>query len=227
MNRLSSTSASAAGVATPPEFGDLRQRIDELAYRLLVAFPPEGGRPKLLLITSVRVGEGKTTLACAVSHAMAALSGEAVLLSDANPCRPALQALFELPGNSPGFFDVLRGNIEGLKALHPQPGGQATVLPAGDHPDPALLFRAPAIRGFRDAAQDYRCVVLDGGTTHLGGGSLGQHADGVIVVIDSSRTRREVVRGGIEAMRLPEGRLCGVILNKRIQYIPRFFYRRF
>lgn len=217
---------SPPGAATPRLPDDLALQMDELAQRLLLEFPKAADRPPTLLFTSARTGEGKTTLASAVAHAMARLSGQAVLLADANPYRPRLQERFGLADSATGLFDVLRGDLAPGDALTAKAEpGQTTVLPAGAVPDATLLFRDEAINRLRELAQAYRFVVFDGGTVRLGGSSLGQHVDGVVLVIDSSNTRREVVQGGVAALRLPPGRLVGAVLNKRVQHIPRLLYR--
>lgn len=205
---------------------ELTLQMDELAHRLLLTFPKNGERPPTLLFTSARTGEGKTTLASAAAQAMARLAGQPVLLADANPYRPQLHARFGLDATQPGLFDLLRGDTVENRLLASQARpGQATVLTAGAAPDAALLFRDTGIQRVCDLAHAYRCVVFDGGTVKLGGSGLGQHVDGVVMVIDSSSTRREVVQGSMAAMRLPAGRWVGAVLNKRVQHIPRLLYR--
>lgn len=220
------------GAGSPPvadrrALADLMQRLDDLAFRLLHGFPPHPpAAPPALLFTSARDGEGKTTIATAVAQAMARLCGEPVLLADANPYRPRLRLAREAASGARGLCDVLRGELTDLRWLEPlRRTGEACVLPIGTAPDPALLFQPAAVARFRALTAGYRCVVLDGGSARLGGASLAHHVDGVVMVIDSSSTRREVVEGSVREMRLAPGRMLGAVLNQREQYIPGLFYR--
>lgn len=213
--------ASRAGTPT-----GLALQMDALAHRLLRDFPHTAEHPPTLLFTSAREGEGKTTLACAVAHSLARLSGQPVLLADANPYRPQLHTRYHLADTRTGLFDLLRDAAQCEPALPKAPApGQVTVLPAGASPDATLLFRDAGLRHLRRQTRAYRFVLLDGGTVPLGGSALAPHADGVVLVIDSSSTRREVVQGSVAALRLPSDHWLQAVLNKRQQHIPRWLYR--
>jgi hypothetical protein len=121
--------------------------------------------------------------------------------------------------------DALRGELSSLPHLDARRRDNAAcVLTLGSRPDPSLLYRPSAIAQLRELARGFRCIVFDGGTVRLGGSALAHHVDGVILVIDASMTRREVVQGNLQAMNLPPGRVVGALLNKRVQHIPRLFY---
>ncbi len=55
---------------------------------------------------------------------------------------------------------------------------------------------------------------------------LARIADGVVVVIKSDSTRREVVMRAMESLAKSKGRVLGAVLTARKQMIPRFVYKR-
>ncbi len=71
-----------------------------------------------------------------------------------------------------------------------------------------IVFHAPPILASGDA--------LD----------LARIADGVVVVIKSDSTRREVVMRAMESLAKSKGRVLGAVLTGRKQLIPRFVYKR-
>jgi Mrp family chromosome partitioning ATPase len=56
--------------------------------------------------------------------------------------------------------------------------------------------------------------------------NITRHADGVVLVVLSGRTKREVVQRSINLVRQFEGRVLGVALNRKRYFIPEFLYRR-
>ncbi len=56
--------------------------------------------------------------------------------------------------------------------------------------------------------------------------TLCSRVDGVVLVLNSERTRRQVARRSKEQLEEAGGRLLGVVLNKKKYYIPDWIYRR-
>jgi Mrp family chromosome partitioning ATPase len=50
--------------------------------------------------------------------------------------------------------------------------------------------------------------------------------DGVILVLESGKTRRQVALNVKKQLEDAKGKLLGVVLNKRRHYIPDWIYRR-
>lgn len=208
---------------------ELALRLEGLVGRLLdtLVAHPQVPAPALLL-TSARAREGKTTIALALARVMAYVTDEPILLVDANFHAPGLATKLGLPP-SLGLSDALRATTGGGASVdiskHLVFEG-VSVITAGSKPDPLLLSRGRAVGGFRNQyTSGFRCVIFDGAENRLGGAALGRYVDGVILAIDSSATRREVIQGAITDMRLPEGRILGAVLNKRRHYIPKIFYK--
>ena len=50
--------------------------------------------------------------------------------------------------------------------------------------------------------------------------------DGVVLVVQAERTKREVVQRSMESIANFQGNILGVVLNRKKYYIPEFLYRR-
>ncbi|MGR8930431.1 MAG: hypothetical protein ACU836_07300 [Gammaproteobacteria bacterium] len=214
-----------APITTIGAIDDLIMRFEDLSSRLLDTFPVIGSNPPAILITSARPGEGKTTVSLAMARAMALASGEPILLVDANLHKPGLAKTLKLDPAS-GLADALRSpDDDMLIQKHGIAEGLSAVC-AGNDPAPRLLGRAKAVRYFREQhTRAFRFVIFDGAENRLGGAALSKHVDGVLLTIDASTTRREVVNAAINDIRLHNGKLLGSILNKRSHYIPSFLYK--
>lgn len=55
---------------------------------------------------------------------------------------------------------------------------------------------------------------------------LSSFVDGVVIVIQCGRTKREVVRRSLNMIEQFEGKVIGLVLNRKKYFIPDFIYRR-
>ena len=181
-----------------------------------------GGR--VILLTSARPGEGKTFMARALATYLAGLSADEIALVDCNAQRPALNEVYGVR-NGFGAFDCLTTRAPARAEFHQGPVPNLKILPVGQARKPGLLFKPEPVKALVDhLAQHFGVSILDGDV--LGScGSLAHLAHGVIMVVDASNTRREVVQGVMSHANLDRNKYVGAILNRRIQYIPRSFYK--
>lgn len=183
------------------------------------------GRGRAVLVTSARPGEGKTYVARMIANCMADLSSDAVLLVDANLEKPALHKVFGMP-EGPGFTDCMAsGSFDGAGIA----GGHDNlhVMPAGSVLKPGLLFKPQTFEAFLGHfTARFGLVLIDSGPLATTG-CMPHQSDGIVMVVDSSRTRREVIQGVMGQAKVDRERYLGAVLNKRVQYIPRALYRYF
>jgi Mrp family chromosome partitioning ATPase len=100
------------------------------------------------------------------------------------------------------------------------------VMTAGTQCRDAPLSKAAPLARFLDGLpEDFGLVVIDGPSIMAGARSLFGPSNGVVVVVDSSRTRREVVQANLAGLNSEKAKVLGVVLNRQPRYIPRFFYR--
>jgi len=181
-----------------------------------------------VVVTSARAGEGKSLVSRAVASIAARTDGRKVLLVDANVRRPSINGICGIPSAATGFADCLASGRPDDTLLYRSNVPRLDVMAVGQPAArPDLLFQTGAFGRFLDFyRQAYDLVLLDADTLDASG-CLPHLADGVLLVIDASNTRREVVRGMIENADIEGSRYLGAVLNKREHHIPGPIYRLF
>ncbi len=175
------------------------------------------GSHRSIVITSSVHGEGKTTTAVNLAVAMAA-GGVRVLLVDADLRRSAIAAALGLE-QVVGLSSVLVDEASAEEAIQRLSGGSNLfVLPAGPAPhNPGEYLGSDSMSVLlADLRQRYDVVLLD--TPPLipltDAAMLSQRADGVLLVVDSRRTSRALVRKSVGILEQADVPLLGVVLNK-------------
>lgn len=119
---------------------------------------PEGA--KLLVVTSSRPKEGKSTVAANLAGSLAAV-GKSVLLVDADLRRPRLHEFFGVDNNS-GLGDVLSGSRTLDDVLETVAQGLFLVTSGPTHVDPQALFTSGHFEAFAHAARArFDFVIFD------------------------------------------------------------------
>ncbi len=197
---------------------DRRSHVGE-AFSTLVTnlrYSTANGLPELLMVTSSREGEGKSTASRTIARNMARL-GKRVLLVDADLRRPTLHG-FLAERNKKGLADYLTNQKTFDEIVAPtdvENLNYVTALPMP--PDPALLLGGEGVHRFvAEARARYDLVIID--SPPLLGLSdaalLANHADGVLFVIDASVFHRGAVKAALRRLKLVNARILGVVLNR-------------
>ena len=202
-----------------------KNELTLLESNLLEAF--EGERLQTLLITSSKSGEGKTLAALSLARKFALENNYKVLLIDCNIQSPKLHDIFKLPLQS-GLAECLNGNANITEALHKTDNENLDVMPLGipkGHVSQIIKDdKLGSVLSELKASYDY--IVVD--TTHVLGTSevslLCNNFDAVLLVVESERTKWQVVKTAADKITSSDGQLLGTILNRREFYIPQFFY---
>jgi Mrp family chromosome partitioning ATPase len=182
--------------------------------------------PKILYVTSVNTGEGKSFIAQSIAYFIAQLIPSGVLLVDGNFERPKLQHYYKL--NNRGLSELLTEECWGDHELY-QPSNKENlkILTAGEVHKQGLLFMPGVLTKLREnVPSDFSFIIVDGARMAFGGKNMIQSADSTILVVDSSSTRREVIQGELSNYAIPTEKILGVVLNKKTYYIPSFMYKR-
>lgn len=207
--------------------GQLQLVIQKLCIRLTKTLPPrEGGGGRSILVTSAHRREGRTFVASGLAVQLAKLGSGNVLLVDGDFEHPELARKFRLP-ESATFSQSLRDDRLEEEAIYRSPGTNLAILAAGKGSDPALLFHQQRVQSFLDRAR--RCfdwIIFDSAAiAYSGGNSLTRLVDGIVLVVDSRQTRRQVVQDALTNIEIDRDKVLGVVLNKRKYEIPSFLYR--
>ncbi|MBL8181204.1 MAG: polysaccharide biosynthesis tyrosine autokinase, partial [Blastocatellia bacterium] len=191
------------------------------AYRQLrtsILLSTAGHAPKSLLVTSSLPSEGKTTTATNTAISLAQ-TGAKVLIIDADMRRPRLHQVFGV-GNNLGLSTLLSSELhdEDIEAaVQLDPGTKLHLLTSGPiPPNPAELI---------GSQQMNRLVsMLEGKFTHIvvdsppiasftDGVLIASMVDGVILVVHSGKSSRQVVRKSRQLLNDIGAKVFGVVLN--------------
>jgi capsular exopolysaccharide synthesis family protein len=186
------------------------------AYSTVVAalrFSTEVGMPKVLLLTSTRSGEGKSSSALALAQIFAR-RGKPVLLIDGDLRKPAFKAASEKIGLSKLLTTDGAIGDHIVETQH----ANLWLLPSGPvPPSPADLLSTGRVRKIiAEASERFELVVIDGPPT-LGLADaplLAAAAGEVLFVVESAKTR---TRAAIEALNRLEAtgtHVLGAVLTK-------------
>jgi capsular exopolysaccharide synthesis family protein len=186
------------------------------AYSAIVAalrFSTEEGMPKVLLVTSTRSGEGKSSSALAIAQNFARRERR-VLLIDSDLRKPA----FKTTSDRVGLSKLLTASDTLAQHIVETQHRNLWLLPSGPlPPNPADLLSTGRIRKIiAEAKEAFDLVVLDGPPT-LGLADaplLAAAAGSALFVVESGKTR---TRSAIEALNRLEAtgtRIVGAMLTK-------------
>lgn len=186
-------------------------------YRLLrtrLEGRENAGRTQLLVITSPRLGEGKTTTSANLALSMSQEFQHRVVLVEADLRRPTLAGLFGLPPAA-GLVDVLLGTATLDEALVQVPGQQLFLLAAGTGAVRSTeLLTSSVMQRTIDALRGrFDRIVVDTppmslADTHV----LARLADGVLLVVRSGVTPKPAVESALAS--IDRRQLVGLVLNE-------------
>jgi capsular exopolysaccharide synthesis family protein len=210
------------------ELKDPASTVSE-AYSAIVAalrFSTEDGMPKVLLVTSTRPGEGKSSTALAIAQNFARRE-KSVLLIDSDLRKPA----FKAANDEVGLSKLLTTDEPVARHVVETQHERLSLLPSGPlPPNPAdLLATGRARKIIAEAADQFDLVVIDGPPTIGLADSplLASAAGNILFVVESGRTR---TRAAIEALNRLEGtgaHVLGAALTKATDAAGGYGYSRY
>ncbi|MGD9561117.1 MAG: GumC family protein [Pyrinomonadaceae bacterium] len=201
-------------------YSDPRSGLAE-AYRQLrtsILLSTAGHAPKSLLITSSLPSEGKTTTATNTAVSLAQ-TGAQVLIVDADMRRPRLHSIFNVP-NGEGLSTLLSSESTEADISRVVKVDEVTkmhLLTSGPiPPNPAELIGSDQMASLLKRLQKrYSHVVIDSPpiTSFTDGVLIASMVDGVILVVHSGKSSRQVVRRAKQLLHDVGSRILGVVLN--------------
>lgn len=203
------------GTTLLEELEDSGSPVSE-AYSTLATslrFTTEQGAPKVMMITSSRAAEGKSSTALALAT-IYARRGKSVLLLDADLRRPA----FRSGTDKLGLTKLLTTSDKVTDHVCPTQFENMWLLPSGPiPPNPADLLSTSRFQTVvQEAASQYDMVIIDSPPV-LGLADaplLAAVAEHVLMVIESGRTRTAAAVETINRLRAAGASLLGATLTK-------------
>lgn len=172
---------------------------------------------KVIVVTSSVRGEGKSTSAINIAHALGQL--ERVLLIDCDMRRPSVARAAGLPISTRGLSDLIANTASAEDCFKiGEFGGHVDILPSGPIPDKPLemLSSKRFARIVKEAASYYDRVIIDSPPTQAVSDALvlAQLADTVIYVVKSHDTSINLVRRGITRLQRAGGDIEGILMTQ-------------
>ncbi len=198
------------------------RRVPALAedYRVLrssIQFMPVDRPIKSILVTSPNVGEGKTTMAINLGVVMAQ-AGLKTIIVDADLRRPMVHKVFQLPAQS-GLADMLRSPELAVDGHLRDTGVEnLQAITSGSAPSNASELLGSARMGqLLKCLYDQADIILLDSPSLLAVADalvLSKRVDGVLLVIEAGRTRRNEARQAIAGLQHVGANLVGGVLNR-------------
>ncbi len=208
----------------------IREHYGALQEELLLQSQKSAGASCVLAVVGSYRGEGASTVAANISTVLAQHSEGCVLLVDANIRCPSVHQIFETR-LAPGLVNVSapdRKSNENIivswcaRNLH--------ILTAGiTNGYPLPLFHSDYFAKLINSMKEYyRYVVIDMPPLKEASSAarLASLCDGVVLVVEAERLRREVVLKTKVQLLKWNAKTLGVVLNKRRFHVPGWLYRR-
>lgn len=189
----------------------------------------ENKKFKIFLISGAEEKVGVSTILLNLAIVLSRdLPEKRILLVDTNVINPFLNRIFEY-SNEPCLMDYLFKKVD-LKAI---------ILPSCI-PNLNLVFSSKIkdhntapfnieffVKFIENVRQNYDYILLDSAPALISSHtrSIAAKADGVILIAEANRTRREVIAKFQRRLKEDHANLIGSFLNKRRFFIPKWLYR--
>ena len=170
-----------------------------------------------LIVTSATPGEGKTTTSANLAIIMAQ-GNKRVILVDADLHRPTLHKIFGVP-NKVGFTSLVLDEALTLdEALQQTDLPNLRLLTCGPlPPSPADFLNSEEVAAIIERLRQSADLVIFDTPPVLAVTDaiiLAARLQSTIIVIDSGRTRSDMVRSEVEKLQSGGAKIIGVVLNK-------------
>ena len=186
------------------------------SLRTSLQFSTAAGVPRVLMVTSSSMSEGKSTTALTLAVAFAQ-TGKNVLLIDADLRKASQHKTLGL-ANEQGLTNLLAGEAQAVDVTVATRVPHLYVMPSGPlPPNPAELLASAKMASLLTlAAEKFDLVIIDGPPV-LGLADaplLGNLAEATVLVVEYGATRRGFATDAIKRLRVARTRLLGAVLTK-------------
>ncbi|MCP4649455.1 MAG: CpsD/CapB family tyrosine-protein kinase [PVC group bacterium] len=209
----------APGTALTEQYRSIRTYLNSL----------DGGKMwRSVMVSSANREEGRTLTSVNLAVTMAEEKEKRVVLVNTDFRYPAIEKLLNIQEGQ-GLSNYLNDEVPLDKILINTAVNNLTVLPLGTAlSNPAELMASSKMKDLiKELEKKFNYVILDTPAfiPFADAHSLGSLVDGVLLVVQASKTRREVVWRMQEQLMGVRARLLGVILTHVEYHIPEYIHR--
>jgi capsular exopolysaccharide synthesis family protein len=186
------------------------------AYRMLrtnLFYALIDSPPKIIVLTSANVGEGKSTTTANLGVTLAQ-AGKNVLTLDCDLRGPRLHSIFDV-SNSSGLVDILAAGDK-IEEVWREPTPRLKLICAGPPPpNPAELLTSRRLAEFlAEMRRRFDYVLVDTPPVGVSDSAvLAANGDGVLLVLDSQHTRKGPLRQALRTLRGVGANVLGTVMN--------------
>ena len=184
----------------------------------------------IFTITSATPGEGKSFVTESLAINMAQQANMRILLVNASASNPVWSEEYTMlldESSTDPYQSIEAGTERQLDVYYTKHvnlhfGSFVTHNNSTTFADPSNILNL-----YRDLKQRFDIILVDGKSLREEGTyPLLELADHVVLVVDSSSSKREVLRAYLDEMDSLKEKILGVVLNKNQHYIPSAIYER-
>jgi polysaccharide biosynthesis transport protein len=186
----------------------------------------EKSAPKIVVFSGVERSVGCSWICAYVARILATQTNASVCAVDADWQAPSLGRYFDLDGGEPAFMGRPQMPLDRAVSIKSTNLWALPCAPSRSAPSSLMSMTALKAR-LAEFRSQFGFILIDSPPVNLSADAitLGQMADGVILVIESSMTRREAARRAKQNLESSQVALLGVVLNKRTYPVPELVYR--
>lgn len=203
----------------------IEEEYHRMKYKVAIALPET--KKKVLLFSCSSHGEGTTNIVLGFATSLAK-GGEKVLLVDANVRNPSLHDFLAVDKKK-GFVELILRECSLNDVVKKTKTGNLKVITSGIlHSNPFSLFESAYLDTLIDQMKiEADWVLFDSApiNSYIDSVALASKMDGVIMIVQAEKTRWEVAQTAKKRIEDGQGKILGVILNRRKMYIPEWVYK--
>ena len=203
---------------------------EELVKLIQTVFLMPGNQsPKVVIFSGAESGAGCSSICAGAAEALAAHVTEPVCVVDSNLRYPSLHLCLGVENNK-GLGEALASPEPIREFITKLPGERLWLLSSGLISSSRLGTMNSTRLNVRieELRQEFPYILMDSPPVNLYSDaiSLGQSADGVVLVVSANSTRKEAARRAKQSFENAGARLLGAVLNNRTYPIPQVIYDR-
>jgi capsular exopolysaccharide synthesis family protein len=210
---------------------NIDQIVGEESLKLVqrVFLMQAGVSPRSVVFAGIDHGNGCSRTCATAAQTLAQNVSGSVCIVDANLRSPSLARFFGVNHNR-GLADFVAGENPVHNFTQRLRPDNLWLLPCGSHAsDSVSLLNSDRLKTWlpllRDAF-DYILIDAPPLNQYAEAVSLGQLADGLVLVLEANSTRRDSALRITETLRAAQVQVLGAVLNKRTFPIPQSLYHR-